>query len=263
MHKKNEVPRAQKCPGAATFIEASSGAYENNTIRVFNSQQIPGDFPTDISAIAQVLSADRFNTYEQTCNGDQARALRLYSWNIAVAAAFWGGFNVLEVTFRNSIHRRLTNFVEREDWWNGPIPLHKFEKYRLTEAQNRATKLHGPRVQPGHVIAELSYGFWTALLANRYHQRLWTSTLDSAFPNYAGARKDLHRQHESLRKLRNRIAHHEPIFTRNLADDHKTLLVVISAISNEAALWVQSNSRVPQLLEDKDHMLDERITMAF
>jgi hypothetical protein len=50
----------------------------------------------------------------------------LYVWNVAISAALWGGFNVMEVALRNTMHTQLALWVGMEDWWNGKVPLFPF-----------------------------------------------------------------------------------------------------------------------------------------
>jgi hypothetical protein len=189
------------------------------------------------------------NTYEHACHGDHDQAARLYTWNIEMTAALWGGFHVLEVALRNTLHHRLAVLARREDWWNSPhVALHPFDQQKVTAAVSNAGRDHGVMMLPGHVVAELTLGFWTALLANRYHQRLWVPALNAGFPHLIGTRRELHRKLEFLRKLRNRVAHHEAIFARHLAADHASLLGIVGAISPDAAAWVQGNTRVPHTI---------------
>ena len=233
------------CPGAATASAASSGAYAGNSTS--SSSGVPRGQARE-AELVRLLSATRLATYLRECQGDQTKALRLYAWNVEVASAFWGSFNMLEVSLRNAIHNELGNLAGREDWWNTQIGLRQPERHRVQEALASAQRAQGAAIAPGHVVAELSLGFWVGLLANRYHQRLWEPALHAAFPHLAGRRRDLHRKLESLRKLRNRIAHHEPIFARNLTADHNRLLDVLGAISPVAVDWVKQNSRVPQAI---------------
>ncbi|MDO4645385.1 MAG: hypothetical protein Q4B02_06350 [Propionibacteriaceae bacterium] len=205
--------------------------------------------------MTRLLSAGRLDTYLRSCQGDQHHALRLYAWNIEVASAFWGSFNVLEVTLRNVLHAELSNLTGRDDWWKGQIGFHHFEWQRVTDAISAAQRSKGAAALPGHIVAELSLGFWTGLLANRYHQRLWVPALHAAFPHLTGTRRELHRKQESLRKLRNRIAHHEPIFARNLTADHGRLLGVLGAISSVAVDWVKRNTRIPQVLSRRNDVV--------
>lgn len=247
-----QVPGQENCPGAATASAASSGAYVNDLTT--SGGGIPGRQERG-AELARLLNVDRLATYLRACQGKQEEALRLYAWNIEAASAFWGSFNVLEVALRNVIHCELSKFAGREDWWSAQIGLHQFEQHRVTDAIEAARRAKGAALLPGHVVAELSFGFWTGLLANRYHQRLWVPALHAAFPYLGGPRRELHRKQESLRKLRNRIAHHEPIFARNLAADHNRLLEVLGSISSVAVDWVQQDSRVPQTISRRSDVV--------
>lgn len=68
------------------------------------------------------------------------------------------------------------------------------------------------RPTPGQVIAELTLGFWR-FTASGYRQTVWMNYLSHAVP-HAPRRPQaavMDRQFDRIIKLRNRIAHHEPI----------------------------------------------------
>lgn len=253
----------KNCPGAATASAASSEAYtkKNSTAKPTDLQQPLTD--PSVSELFRVLDKGRLMPFVTACKGDRHTALRLYSWNIAVSAAFWGSFNVFEVAVRNAIHTALSATAGSERWWDSDLPFHTLEKQRVKGAFAVAKKSKGDSVTPGHVIAELNLGFWTGLLSNKYHQRLWVPTLNRAFPHLEGTRRELHRKQESLRKLRNRIAHHEPIFARNLAADHTQLLSILASISGDSVDWVQINSRVLDTLARRDEAVTGEGPMSF
>jgi len=204
--------------------------------------------PIDDPAIPALLSLDRHSTYLSATGGDAAQAVRLYSWNVAVSSALWGDFHVLEVTLRNALHEQLSEYAGQDDWWTTPMPLHISEIRRVSEAVRAVSSLKGPAATPGHVVADLSFSFWTGLLANRYHQRLWVPALRYAFPHISCTRRDLHRDLERLRRLRNRTAHHEPVFARDLPSDHSKVLRVLGMISPAARAWVAHDTRIPAVL---------------
>jgi hypothetical protein len=63
-------------------------------------------FVYDAKAVADLvpaMSTPRFGTYLQAA-GTEERALQLYKWSTAVAAAFYAPLQTLEVTMRNAIH---------------------------------------------------------------------------------------------------------------------------------------------------------------
>lgn len=176
---QGQGPRQKNCPGAATASTASSGAYASRGTAPEHGTPGPQARNTELT---RLLNADRLATYLRACRGDQDQALRLYAWNIEVASAFWGSFNVLGVALRNVIHAELGAFAGQDDWWNTQIVLHQFERSRVADAIGAAQRTKGTAALPGHVVAELSFGFWTGLLANRYRQRLWVPMLHAAFP---------------------------------------------------------------------------------
>jgi hypothetical protein len=56
---------------------------------------------------------------------------------------------------------------------------------------------------------------------------LWHPDLHRAFPNSRRRRADVHKRLPGLRDLCDRIAHHEPIFGRDLGAEHQTIIEVI------------------------------------
>ena len=199
--------------------------------------------PASLHALPRLLSTDRFGTYLAASDGDPAKAVRLYSWNIEVSAALWGPFHILEITLRNTVHDRLADRAGRQDWWRSDrIPLRGDHPQRLQEAMAVAGRNHGAEATTGHVVAELSFGFWIGLLANRYHQSLWVPTLRHAFPRFDGRRTELHADLERLRKLRNRTAHF---------------------IEPQARTWTTTHSRVPSVIADRNRTVDGLRPTAF
>ncbi|WP_221622399.1 MULTISPECIES: hypothetical protein [unclassified Burkholderia] len=58
-------------------------------------------------------------------------------------------------------------------------------------------------------------------------------------------------QLEDIRKLRNRIAHHEPIFTRNLLQDYSTIMSLVHHRCNLTAMWVSQSQIVLATIKAK------------
>ena len=100
---------------------------------------------------------------------------------------------------------------------------------------------------PGRVVAELSFGFWVGLFANVYDQNLWRTDLYHLF-SPRPQRRQLHEDLDKLRTLRNRIAHHEPIFQRALLDDYNRLTSILRSIDPHTCTWMEHNNRVLDVL---------------
>ena len=93
-------------------------------------------------------------------------------------------------------------------------------------------------ITPGRVVAELSFGFWVSILGPRYETTLWRPALRHAFPNRPRGveRKQVQGTLNVVRRLRNRIAHHERILHwTNLDEQHAEIIEAIHWISPELA----------------------------
>lgn len=204
--------------------------------------------------LAQFIHPDRFSAFLGASNQNVSIAENLYIWNIQVSAAFWGGFHILEITLRNVIHEKFREHANVEEWWDTDLPIHDGDRGSIQEA---VAKVYEDKRSPtpGHVIAELNLGFWVGLFANNYHSALWKGRLEHVFPNFSGQRKELHVDLERLRKLRNRIAHHEPIHDRDLRIDFGTLCAVIGYIDRDVSRLVRSLSKVEAIIETKNEAL--------
>jgi hypothetical protein len=223
------------------------------TVKIF-------EFNSDIlDALETSLSPERMATYVQAAGGNREQALRLYTRNTAVSAAFYGPLQGLEVVLRNAMHRELSA-VYGLDWYdNLENELDAGALDRIENAKRTLAK-GGYAIDPPHVVAELPFGFWVSLVSKggrgpapkrekrRYDMAFWRRALYKAFPYARNSRPETHRPLDYLRTLRNRIAHHEPIFTRHLQADFESILDVTGWICPKTRLWIEHHSRVAELL---------------
>jgi hypothetical protein len=209
-----------------------------------------------INALERALSPERLSTYLTAVGQDHAAALRLYVWNTQISAALYSPLQALEIIIRNAFHRELSTTYGPAWYDSARVPLTPAARARVADAKE-AVRRAGRPLDPGRIIAELSFGFWERLVTHgpqgrlNYEMALWRPALHRAFPNSRRRRADVHRPLPGLRDLRNRIAHHEPIFSRNLAADYQTILDVIGWICTDTQAWVAHYSEVPIVLADR------------
>ncbi|MCW3158383.1 hypothetical protein [Micropruina sonneratiae] len=99
------------------------------------------------------------------------------------------------------------------------------------------------------MVAELSFGFWKFLLAKRYEATLWTGYLRHAFPNLEPqSRAVVYRALDELHTVRNRIAHHEPIHSRDLTADTLTIYRLLDWIDHDVRAWAVTLSRLQPII---------------
>lgn len=214
-----------------------------------------------ISAIKAALSRERFATYEQASSNKatQRSALDLYEWNAQISAAFLFPQQICEVTTRNAAATVLEQVFGPQWPWSRnferslPNPL---QAYNM-RADLLSTRAKGGSQRTGRVVAELAFKFWVNIFSSRFDRRLWDAHLLAAFPHLptgltiSQARLHIHTELDQVRRLRNRIAHHEPIFSRNLQDDYVRLRNMIAWRCLITAAWVDSRETVTATLPTK------------
>ena len=166
-------------------------------------------------------------------------------------------------TYLRAMHRELAACYG-EEWYDKPAAgLDRGARERIADARMTAQRARRTATPP-RVVATLPFGFWVALLSAGgrieragpkadYEKTLWRPALRNAFPHRAPlTRRQAHEPLDVLRALRNRIAHHEPVFARPLREDHDRILEVTGWISVDVRAWIDQHSRVPRLLDTAD-----------
>jgi len=169
---------------------------------------------------------------------------------LALSKALHQEVHLLEVAFRNRLHEGLKFHFRVEAWFDLPW-LSLREQGEVSTVKRRL--LHdGAPLEPDRVVAELDFGFWTSLLNRSYDQIIWNQRglLHRAFPYMPRRwqqRRFLSSQLNPLRRLRNRISHHEPIWrAADLLQRHKELRSMLHWLAPR----VLSQLIVPHLFED-------------
>lgn len=206
--------------------------------------------------VASWLGEPRFCAYLEETNGMHERAVALYNWNAKISAAFLEVIYHLEVLMRNAIDRQFpagdpaaTLSILRPDvWLCDAAVLTDESREKVNEAITRLQR--GNKLPTrGRVIASLSFGFWQSLFTGAYED-LWRASLSKAFPNGNGRRREIASLSGSVLHFRNRIAHHEAIFSSDLGVRHEQILGLAGIIDPEAEQYIAALSRVEPFLAE-------------
>ncbi|WP_419921971.1 Abi family protein [Candidatus Poriferisodalis sp.] len=200
--------------------------------------------------LTTAISPTRFATYSQSAKNHQD-ALRLYTWNTAVSAAFYGPLQALEIALRNAVHSAMS-VGHDQNWLQTGQVLRQSEQHTVKMTTRRLSKAK-KQINPDSVVSELTFGFWVALFANVYDTSIWRTDLFRVFLPRIKNRSHIHDVLDRLRTLRNRIAHHEPIFQRNLQHDYDRIRQIVVAVNRPTLNWLDYHSRVPNALAQKPH----------
>ncbi len=196
----------------------------------------------EIANVEAALSTERFSSYLAK-TASPAAALRLYEWNSTASAAFYIPIQSVEIGLRNGFHRELTRMFG-SSWHDEPGFRALNDRFGSHVEEAKAhLRRSATAVDTPHVVARLPFGFWTTMLSRRYEHALWTPALRGAFPHFrmlrgrAPSRNEISARFDYVRAFRNRIAHHEPIFYRDLAADYASLLEVAQWMHEDLANW--------------------------
>jgi len=169
--------------------------------------------------IEQAVSPERLASYRARAGGDLVTAVELYRWNGELSGAMWETLGHVEVLVRNA----------------------------LAKAQRRVRVKRKPP-SDGQVISELSFGFWRFLLARRYQGQLWPD-LATGFPHAPSRSRQLVEDPVvRLHEFRNRLAHHQRVWSEPVADRLEDCLLLAGFIDPAVRDWIAATSPVPPVL---------------
>jgi hypothetical protein len=190
------------------------------------------------------LSRQRLDKYLVAAGGDLDMALAQYERNTRLSESFYTPLQCMEICLRNTLDRELKT-VYGADWFqNGRPPFERDAVAKILEIVTDISRTNKP-ITAGAIVAELSFGFWVSILGPRYDATLWRQALYKGFREHGTRMKRdrVHRRFNALRRFRNRIAHHEPIFLNNLQNTHSEIIEATSWMCAYTAAWTLHHSR--------------------
>lgn len=203
--------------------------------------------------VLDAFQDERIERYLPAADKSLEDAFRLYLWNCALCEAFYVPLQVGEIVCRNAIHKRL---LERwgDKWFEHPSlgsRLSMSGRDELDHVLMEERAQHGARFNAHHLVSGLSFGFWQHMLTKRYDRPLWDTGLRTSFPLLPRAmgRQEVHDRIESIRRWRNRIAHHKAIFDKAPSAKYQETLQFIRWVSDEVADWLASASKVTAAID--------------
>jgi hypothetical protein len=203
-----------------------------------------------VAGLRLPVSPVRLESYRPP-SGTDLEMLVNYLWNMELNEAFFPSLHAVEVSFRNSIHAAASAHYGSEFWFDQPNVLLAGQRRSIARARDKLTENQKPHTA-GRIVAALSFGFWVSLFNDPYERYMagqpadrlyWhdrnsrPSLLLVAFPHLTRRYKSRGRvegRYEQILELRNRVAHHEPIWARPyLKREHDLILNAIGWVSPE------------------------------
>jgi hypothetical protein len=195
------------------------------------------------SALFSSLSRERLAAYSLDSDTDSLDAVARYLWNMALASAIMPVLHMVEVAFRNAIYSvgvqttagRYSKTKQIPCWLDAdPSFLEDGEQADVDEAIKRLGSSPRRRT-PGHLVAQLRFGFWVRLSNRPYEHgradgpKLWPAALKRfpGCPREDRTRSNIYHAFREMRDYRNLVAHHQPIWDRDPIATHSRALELL------------------------------------
>jgi len=177
------------------------------------------------------LSPHKLNNYQNHlgCQSDK-ELIAAYMVLQSLQEKFYLPMQLVEITLRNNINDAIKEHLRargatanQSNRWYNSVPATDNSRTQVSKAKAKANReVRGRGANHNDVIARLTFGFWVYLLdtphrltgpAHQAHQ-LWPYLNDKVFPNRGNKGiPALFNDLNTLNKLRNRLFHHEPIWS--------------------------------------------------
>lgn len=232
----------------------------------------------DIVAAAAALSAPRLSSYKRffLVSSDED-AYGIHRWNEALSGFIFKCVSTTEIVLRNRIHEVMSahygtaGWVGSRDWYNhiqlGPVSVQKIQEVTHICRRGRPPAPRSPAPTPDDVISRQTFGFWTTIfeaqtdIAGRSIK--WPDLFPQIFvghrqrvASYWGVaqRDGVLARLKTCNNLRNRIAHHEPLWKWGELKEEK-----MPRRGSPPPMTVALGPRTPQEAMDRLTLMHDRI----
>ena len=216
---------------------------------------------TDFNKIKAALSHERLRKYaynpKTKITYTDEEIFKRYLYNMELGGEINKAIHVFEVLLRNSIVNNWNLHFGETEWPLNKRHIHNSKKYEdIFKDIDNATKIIKNHYTNDDIVAALTLGFWKKMLSSKFDVQN-INLIKKIFPFRRSWQPRLvtdigiiYDAIEIVWKLRNRIAHHEPIFHRaDLINQYEIIVELIQSIDEES-LYLLKNNRFKQLLKD-------------
>ncbi|WP_438469389.1 Abi family protein [Vibrio vulnificus] len=248
-----------------------------------------------VQSIVKSLSSTRLSTYQKPnlCDTTQEQSLGLYVWNKQLSGLFYPVLQVLEIALRNAIYN---SYIEHENqqieatfpqaqwgvekakidpFWFANIYTRTNNRTAFSQINKAKSDLmrEGKAITPDNLIAKLTFGFWVHMTDKNHRSsttgatpiiELWPHLTRKVFPHalaHDGTALSINNISSKLfdvNLLRNRIAHHEPIWKSDDlfdADDAINMIVNHYELLLKLIRWINPDCLKLLSVIDNDKLM--------
>jgi len=169
---------------------------------------------------AKVMTSHRIGRYLMASQGDSRKAMTLYRKNLLISRELFTIIGCFEIALRNAIDKHYLNTLGNDWLRSAAAPGGIFDDIETTltkDAINDGLRKLKKKYTHSKLVAELGFGFWRFMFAPHQYARAG-QTLLKIFPSKPISTRltqynnsYIFNELANINKIRNRIAHHEPI----------------------------------------------------
>lgn len=213
-----------------------------------------------IEQLRVILSKERIVPYGR--NGDNPLSIiNKYNENILLCEAMYPALHYFEVLLRNHINFTIEKLFNEGWLLNLPkkLQLSPQDRSKINELKDQFFKEKKRVPTHSDLVSRLSFGFWCALFHKRFDPILWhrKNALRYIFPNLRRenqTRRYIESKILRIKKIRNRIAHHERIWggnedTYRVYEAYEDCVELIQAMSNGSIHLLKMADRFPEVYD--------------
>lgn len=202
-----------------------------------------------------IFSKARMQPYLRN-NDDPKQALKRYHDNIRLSEAMIPTLHYFEICLRNRMDYILKKYFS-SSWLLQPpshLMLSEQDKKKIEDVILKTRKISKREPHHDDIVAQMTFGFWCAFFHRKYDPVIWhrKDAIRTVFPNLL--RHNRRRTHVEdkiliLKEIRNRIAHHEPVWNRKISilDAHTVAHELIFAMSLDAVSLLKAIDQFPSI----------------
>ena len=196
----------------------------------------------DYRALESFISSQRLQRYLEQAQGNAHEATVHYLYNLETSQNLYGLLHWLEIGLRNRINKALSGYAA-PTWFNtASLSLAPIEEQQLSKAIDGLIRERKP-LDNGGIVAALHFGFWINLFNSPYEE-LWRRCLRQVFANHPTVltRKAIRIELGHVHRIRNRVAHYEPINPKEAKEAAQRIILLIQ--------WMDAEQLAQQLQHD-------------
>jgi hypothetical protein len=218
----------------------------------------------NFEALVSFFSESRLSTYLSLCNGNKIVASKLYKWNIESSGDIFESISIVESALRNVIDRQLRIYNKSQNgtefWLLYPCRLIRQTGImgRVKKSQDNMdsdTKQPIEHLSHDNILSQLTFGTWLLFMpsSNKIRQELWEIAIGEAFDiTCEEDRAKLVDSVQEIKRIRNRIAHIEPVLkSKEIRNLYNEIRFICESIDPKLGQWYISVQKITTTLKNR------------